>query len=369
MASKKNCTINGIDYYRIRKKVGVKQNKNGKWVPDMKPFYGKNKTDAERQWEEWKEAHKRGINKDEYFGKLMQYFMEDVFLKGKHADGTKIRYNGVYNKYLVGNEILNQNRMNEINGIVIQSLFNGFKPDMTYSTKIAIKNVLTLFFDWTEIQGYCSNPMKAISIERNKKKIEHNEIVVFTKEEAEKIAKIAPNAQHSYNHLLFRLALGTGLREGELLALTFGDITKDWQIRVVKQVITDLDKKRSLDDTKTQNSIRYVPIPNALRGELEERRKGNADSDHIFLTKNGNFIDASNLTRSYKRFLKNIGVGYKEFHTMRRTYATMLLEKGVDINRVAKLMGDTIAVVSQYYAAVSDKSKVEAADKINELFL
>ncbi len=80
-------------------------------------------------------------------------------------------------------------------------------------------------------------------------------------------------------------------------------------------------------------------------------------------------MDASNLTRSYKRFLKSIGVNYKEFHTLRRTYETTLLEKGIDINRVAKLMGDTVPVVAQYYAAVSDEHKAEAADKINELFL
>ena len=110
-------------------------------------------------------------------------------------------------------------------------------------------------------------------------------------------------------------------------------------------------------------------MPESLRNELEERRKGHSDDDHIFLSRKGNLMDASNLTRSYKRFLKSIGVNYKEFHTLRRTYATTLLEKGIDINRVAKLMGDTVPVVAQYYAAVSDEHKAEAADKINELFL
>ncbi len=41
MASKTNCIINGKAYYRIRRKIGVKLNKQGLWVDDIKHFYGK----------------------------------------------------------------------------------------------------------------------------------------------------------------------------------------------------------------------------------------------------------------------------------------------------------------------------------------
>lgn len=368
MANKTNCVINGIPYYRIRRKVGIKQNKKGKWVPDMKPFYGKNKTDAEGQWEEWKENHKSGINKDEYISILLQYYIANVFLKGKNADGTKIRYNGVYKKYLVGNDILNQNRMNGVCGMIIQDLFNSFPGDMTYSTKIAIRNILTLFFKWAKLQGYCENPMDIIAIGKNEKEAENNEIIVFTREEIGKIVKSKPACQHSYNRFLIRFALGTGLREGELLGLTYGNIV-DGNVKVLKQAITNVEKKRVIDGTKTSNSVRLVPIPDALKGELEERRKEKKDSDHIFLSRKGNLMDASNLNRSYRRFLKSIGVQYKKPHALRATYATTLLEKGVDIARVAELLGDEVETVAKYYAFVSDKRKIEAVDKINELFL
>jgi integrase len=358
MASKTNCVINGKPYYRIRKKIGV--DADGKKI--IKSFYGKNKTDAENQVKEWEENHNAGINKDENFSVLMNYYVTKVFEKGNHAAGSKIRYKGVYEKYIKKSE-LNEYRMNEISGQVIQGFFNSLKA--TYSTLIAIRNILTLFFQYAEMQGYCRNPMNVIKISRDR--IKHKEIVTFSKEEVKKIVSSEKTRYHSYNRFLILFALGTGLREGEILGLKFGDIVNG-QVKVLRQAVTGTDKKRSIADTKTGNSIRYIPIPKPLLAELEELKEGKNDEDHIFTSRYGNLMDVNNLTRSYKRFLKSIDVPYKDFHTLRRTYATTLCENGVDINTIAKLLGNTVAVVAQYYAFVSDKLKSDAVDKIEGMF-
>lgn len=358
MAKKTNCTINGKEYYRIRKKIGV--DANGKAI--IKSFYGKNKTDAENQVKEWEENHRAGVDKDEHFSVFMNYYIENVFLKDNHAEGTKIRYKRVYNKYIKESEILNQYKMNEIGGQVIQKYFNSLA--VTYSTKVAIRNILTLFFRYAELQGYCRNPMDVIKISRDKVKTKG--IVVFTNEEVKKIINSKKSGNNSYNRLLFLFALGTGLRQGEILGLTYGDI-ENGKVKVVKQVVNS-DEGRKIADTKTENSIRYVPVPKTLLGELEEMKKSHKATDYIFASRYGNLMDVNNLIRSYKRFLKSIGVPYKDFHTLRRTYATMLCENGVDINTVASLLGNTVAVVAKYYAFVSDKKKMEAADKIEDIF-
>lgn len=362
MANKTNCVINGIPYYRKRHKVGMKFNKKGELVPDNKPFYGKNKTDAENKIKKWEEDHSYGIDKDEYFAKIMHYYVREVFLNGSHTDGTKIRYKGVYEKYIKDGE-LNNCRMNQINSQAIQTFFNNLKEKASYSTLIAIRNILTLFFQYAEMQGCCRNHMASIKI--NKGKSKSGDIVVFSKEEVKKIISSKSSGQHSYNRFLILLALGTGLRQGELLGLKFSDI-KDGQVKVVRQVITDTDKKRKISDTKTENSVRYVPIPSPILNELEIYKK-NKDG-YIFASKTGDLMDASNLIRSYKRFLKSIDVPYKDFHTLRRTYATALCENGVDINTVSKLLGNTVTVAAQYYTFISNKQKTEAVDKIESLF-
>jgi integrase len=358
MASKTNCVINGKPYYRIRKKIGV--DADGKAI--IKPFYGKNKTDAENQVKAWEENHKAGIDKDENFSVFMKYYIENVFSKDDHAGGTKIRYKGVYNKYIKESDILNQYKMNEIGGQAVQRYFNSLSA--TYSTKIAIRNIMTLFFQYADRQGYCRNPMDIIKVSRDKVKTKG--IVIFSDEEVKKIINSEKTRYHSYNRFLFLFALGTGLRQGEILGLTYGDI-ESGKVRVVKQVVNS-DEGRIIADTKTGNSVRYVPIPKTLLGELEEMKKGHKPADHIFASRYGNLMDVNNLTRSYKRFLKSIDVPYKDFHTLRRTYATTLCENGIDIKTIADLLGNTVAVVAKYYAFVSDKKKIEAVDKIENLF-
>lgn len=358
MAKKTNCTINGIDYYRIRKKVGV--DASGK--PIIKPFYGKNKTDAENQVKEWEDNHRAGIDKEEYFSVFMKYYIENVFSKDDHAGGTKIRYKSVYNKYIKESDILNQYKMNEISGQAIQKFFNSLS--VTYSTKVAIRNIMTLFFHYAEQQGYCRNPMDIIKISRDKVKTKG--IVIFSDDEVKKIINSKKTRYNSYNRFLILFALGTGLRQGEILGLTYGDI-ENGKARVVKQVVNS-EEGRKIADTKTGNSIRYVPIPKTLLNELSEMKKGHKATDHIFVSRYGNLMDVNNLIRSYKRFLISVGVPYKDFHTLRRTYATTLCENGIDIKTIADLLGNTVAVVAKYYAFVSDKKKQEAVDKIEDMF-
>ena len=58
MAKKTNCTINGKEYYRIYRKVGMKLNKLGIWVDDRKAFYGSCKREAEEQYQEYMQRKK-----------------------------------------------------------------------------------------------------------------------------------------------------------------------------------------------------------------------------------------------------------------------------------------------------------------------
>lgn len=94
MASKTNCTINGKDYYRIKRKIGKKLNSKGVWVDDYKtPFYGKNKTEA------FMDNQKKGVtNKTLFFGEMMDTFIKEIFLKdSRYSDSTKTRYVNAYN--------------------------------------------------------------------------------------------------------------------------------------------------------------------------------------------------------------------------------------------------------------------------------
>lgn len=122
---------------------------------------------------------------------------------------------------------------------------------------------------------------------------------------------------------LFLLAIGTGLRQGELLALKWSDIdfknttlSVKRSIRNINIIQSDGSKKREtiIQVPKTKNSLRTIPIPSKLipvikkhqLQQKEEKLKAGdtyTDNNFVFTTTLGLNIDARNLLRSYKRVL------------------------------------------------------------------
>lgn len=98
MASKTNCTINGKDYYRIKRKIGKNSILRAFGLMIIKP-YGKNKTEAEAKFEAFMDNQKKGVtNKTLFFGEMMDTFIKEIFLKdSRYSDSTKTRYVNTYN--------------------------------------------------------------------------------------------------------------------------------------------------------------------------------------------------------------------------------------------------------------------------------
>ena len=92
MAKKTNCTINGKEYYRIYRKVGMKVNKLGIWVDDRRSFYGSCKKEAEEKYQEFMERKKAGAVSDRCLGQLIDQYIEDVFKICDLANSTKAKY-------------------------------------------------------------------------------------------------------------------------------------------------------------------------------------------------------------------------------------------------------------------------------------
>jgi integrase len=357
-----NSNINGKDYYRIRKKIG--EDINGKSI--IKNFYGTSKKDAEKMYRDFEVQRKLHMKtENEYFNKLMHYWITEVFMNGSHASGTKLRYKASYENHILKSSLSNY-LMSEVNSKAVQAYFNDLKADNTHSQIISIKKVLSLFFKYAETEGYCKNPMGNIAI--NKVTVSKREIVVFNDAEIKKL--IGSPTDSSMYRFMFLLGLGTGLRQGELLGLKFGDI-QDNKIKVVRQVVTDIDKKRVESNTKSMSGIRYVPIPESIMKELDiykASKLNTADTDYIFCTASGKLIDKSNIITSWKRFLARIEVPYKEFHTLRRTYCTMLCQNGVPLQVACELMGHKdVTVTAKYYTFISNSQKEAAANKINNV--
>lgn len=106
--------------------------------------------------------------------------------------------------------------------------------------------------------------------------------------------------------------------------------------------------------------------------EQEEKWKKNGlefnDDSLIFTTKTCKPIDQKNFNRFWRRFLKRIGVDYKNPHSMRDFYATTLVRRGAKIHDVKDLLGhSSIKITEKYYIFVFPEDKSDTANLINDL--
>ena len=199
----------------------------------------------------------------------------------------------------------------------------------------------------------------------------------------EKQEKFIQSLYENSDKVLYLVALGTGLRLGEVLALTWDDI-KDNMVTVDKNIknvkINDKWTLLLQDTPKTKKSNRNVPIPKYILSELEKHKlkqndlKSKAgdmyhDNNIIFATDFGNYIDPSNLNRRFKKSLRNAEIEPIKFHSLRHTYATRLFENDIQPKTVSDLMGhEDIQTTLNLYTWVLDSQKNKAVEVLDSIF-
>ncbi|EDM22952.1 tyrosine-type recombinase/integrase [Caminibacter mediatlanticus] len=196
-------------------------------------------------------------------------------------------------------------------------------------------------------------------------KEEKNVIYTFSNEELEKIQLALINKLNltkSYttfrNAFIVYLLSLTGARVSEIINLKNDDIKENGEFFYLKL-------------TGKGNKERIVPIEkdyiiDFLEKLQELKDKDNINSEYFLPDKQGYKTAITSIQSFNKTLLKNLGIK-GNIHQYRHTFATILLEKGVDINTIKELLGhSSIQTTASYYAKVTDKAKQEAIRKLKE---
>lgn len=218
------------------------------------------------------------------------------------------------------------------------------------------------------------NPAEKIKLPR--RVIPKAEMNVWTPEQ---VATFLNATQEHRLYALFYLALATGLRRGELLALTWEKVDLERGVLQVSASLTELKGGRVITEPKTRASKRTVYLAAdvvAVLRQQQQRLKEErtllgtkwTDLNLVFPTPLGTYLDSANLTRTFKSLSKVAGVPVIRLHDLRHTHASLLALKGVAPKVIADRLGHTnVSFTLQVYTHLYDEQRREAAPNLAEL--
>lgn len=223
-------------------------------------------------------------------------------------------------------QTLNHVKNSSIKDIKIQKVTTKQLQDFIDNKKIYANSYIDKIFEMlgrifkeAVKQDYIlKNPM--LNVEKPKSDKVDEKIEAFSIEEQQAFLKVlTPSEQYRD---IFVIALYTGMRMGEILALKREDIDfKEKVIHIRRSLSKDKQGRPILGDTtKTYNSIRDIPINSLFEKELKHAINNMQLNIYnlIFIQADGTFISVSNMNSRFKRLCTNANIGTKPYIIKRR---------------------------------------------------
>lgn len=309
---------------------------------------------------------------DQWYEKWMRVYKEPVL-----KPSTIRIYIRTYHCYI--KPVLGRLPLSSITKLMVTDLLNGLGKRLHKSTVNNIRTVLCDLFSYAMDNDLCTkNPAKGIKIIGT----DRRKIVTLSREDQRDFFFMAKGCFY-YN--LYIVAVNTGLRSGELRALTLDDIDFENNTINVTKTLTYF-RKSSKDDflgykisiPKTKSSIRTVPMNSICRKAIEDQVQQlntlppiDYDSDVLgkllFVTRNNRPLMDEVLGSSIRTVRNNVNkirasqnqplMPKFSAHTFRHTFATRCFEAGIPPKTVQSYLGHTnIQMTMDIYTEVlSDK--------------
>ncbi|MBU1017056.1 tyrosine-type recombinase/integrase [Patescibacteria group bacterium] len=162
--------------------------------------------------------------------------------------------------------------------------------------------------------------------------------VVLSRSEIEKILEATENTKHK---LLLSLAYGAGLRVSEAISLKAQDIDFHELTIHIKQAKGKKD--------------RISVFPEKLSADIQNLIAGKEKNDFVFSSERGGKLTTRTAQKVFENSFKKSGVKKDAtFHSLRHSFATHLLENGVDVRYVQELLGHQNIRTTQLYTQVTN---------------
>lgn len=353
--------------YQARISTGY--NENGKRQRKAKYF----KTKKEAQ--EWLLEVRNEVKNDTYIepSKMTVGQWIDIWLHEYKKRSVKPQ---TYEDYYCMNNahikpLLGMYKLNDLRTDIIQKYINELS-----NKKLSVTTIRHVY-----VILHCAL-QQAVNVELIKKNVANsvilpksikNEVKVLSLKEQESFIEYAKTVPQSE---LFILALATGLRQGELLALTWDDIDFENSILKVNKTqveFKDYDEPNSkyridYNPPKTKSSNRTVPLlPEivVMLKDMKEKQCKSLDTNLLFYNYKGKALYSTVIRKRFHRIMNMAGIEGLHFHCLRHTFATRCLENGVELRVVQEFLGhSSINMTANLYTHVLPDKKKDSIMKL-----
>lgn len=167
-------------------------------------------------------------------------------------------------------------------------------------------------------------------------------------------------------HATFQVLFYSGMRCGEMLALTLADLDFENCTISISKTLYQHTKERIVTSPKTENSVRTVSMPAAIMQEVQayiDKIYGIQPQDRVF-----GFTDMP-LRKNMVRFSEKAGVPRIRIHDLRHSHVSLLINLGFTPHLIAERIGDTVQMVNNVYGHLYPSKHEEVADRLNQIIV
>lgn len=377
--------------------TGLSQKKDGRYVARFTNRFGKRQEIKSRDLKEVKKLFREAtyedsqrLNRLDTDITLDQWFVVwmDSYKKNTVCDNTKRFYTEVYKKRIA--PTLGKRKITDITQLTIIQLINELKSrGYQYESQNKVRILLQDMFEKAIVNDFLiKNPAKGIRLGMHAK----NEPRVLTPEEQ---AIFFECSKGTFYDNLFVVAVSTGLRPGELCALTIEDIDfTNGLIHVDKTLVYqkfegDDKKTYHVDPPKTKSSKRDVPMNQqcrlALKKQMMQRNVVMAKKSAkpveglenlLFTTQYGTPLNGVTFGAAVKAIIDSINMTRDELeqfelfspHCFRHSFATRCFEAGIKPKTVQGYLGHaTLQMTMDLYTHVLKEHSMEEMEKLEKV--
>ena len=353
---------------------------------NRKELLGKTRKEVKEKYEQFIKSDIGNLNLcnmtvEEFF----HYYLFDIVLpSGSIKDKSFTDYEKLFRLH-IKNSSISKIKVTDLRKEHLQKYFNSKQQeDYKLNTIKAIKGYIGTVLTYAENEDIINkNFCKGIKL---KKEIKQEKNKLLTDEEIEKLL----NSLQSNKQLLIivKIALGTGMRINEILALTESDFDfNSNSININKTVSRCREYKGNnfkivtkITIPKTKNSIRICYFPNTLSKDLKEFIKSvkaryfkcgikYTDNSILFIDKKFYYLNSVNLSYLLKKMYEKCNIKHTGFHILRHTHISKLYRQGINQKIIQQQVGHSNLNMTMHYTHIENEEQAQALQALNNYFV